>query len=289
MDTTPEQEARVAENPTTAAAGSGLKQEVHDFWNRASCGEVYAEGSEARERYETHARARYALEPYIRSFARFEEGAGRDVLEVGVGMGADHLEWARSRPRSLTGVDLTPLAVEHTRARFAAFGFDSRLQVADAERLPFADESFDLVYSWGVLHHTPDTARAIGEVWRVLRPGGTARVMVYHRHSLVGDLLWLRYALLAGKPRRTLAEVYAEHLESPGTQAFTVPEARELFRRFSRVDARSQLSFGDLLEGAVGQRHGGAALSAAKRLWPRWLIRRLLPGRGLMLLVEAVK
>lgn len=279
----------MADNAVTGAPQAALKQEVHDFWNRASCGEVYAEGEGARERYESHARARYALEPYIPTFARFEEGAGRDVLEVGVGMGADHLEWARSRPRSLTGVDLTPLAIEHTRTRFEALGYESSLRVADAEQLPFADGSFDIVYSWGVLHHSPNTARAIDEVWRVLRPGGTARVMVYHKYSLVGDLLWLRYGLMAGKPGRTLAEVYHEHLESPGTKAYTVEEGRELFRRFSRVNAWPQLSFGDLLEGAVGQRHGSAALSVAKRLWPRWLIRRVLPRRGLMLMIDAVK
>jgi SAM-dependent methyltransferase len=266
-----------------------LKQEVREFWDRASCGEVYAEGGSLRERYEAHARARYALEPYIPAFARFEEGRGRDVLEIGVGMGADHVEWAKAGPRSLTGVDLTPRAVEHTRARLALYGLSSRLEVADAERLPFADASFDLVYSWGVLHHSPDTPRAVAEVLRVLRPGGLARVMLYHRHSLVGDMLWLRYALLAGRPRRTLADVYAHHLESPGTKAYTVAEASALFAAFSRVEARSRLSFGDLLQGAVGQRHRGPLLSMARRLWPRWLIRRVLPRRGLMLLVEAVK
>ena len=265
------------------------KQAVHDFWDAASCGEVYAEGESLAQQYETHARARYALEPYIRTFARFEEGAGRDVLEIGVGMGADHLQWSGANPRSLTGVDLTPRAVEHTRRRLAFAGRHSNLEVADGERLPFPDDSFDIVYSWGVLHHSPNTARAVGEVRRVLRPGGVARVMIYHTHSLVGDMLWLRYALLAGRPRRPMADVYAHHLESPGTKTYTVEEARALFKDFRHVDARSALSFGDLLEGAVGQRHGGPLLTLAKRVWPRWLFRRLVPRRGLMLLVDAVK
>ena len=127
-----------------------------------------------------------ALEPYLPGFARFEDGRGRDVLEIGVGMGADHLEWARARPRSLVGCDLTPHAIELTRARLALHELRSRLLVTNAERLPFRDASFDLVYSWGVIHHSPDTAAAVREIHRVLRPGGRARVMIYKRRSLLG-------------------------------------------------------------------------------------------------------
>lgn len=266
-----------------------LKAEVGAFWERGSCGEVYADGSTERDGYEAQARARYAMEPFIHPFARFDEAAGKDVLEIGTGMGADHLEWAKSGPRTLTGVDLTERAVEHTTRRLTLYGFEPSVRTADAERLPFADESFDIVYSWGVLHHTPDTPRAIDEVWRVLRPGGSARVMVYHTQSIVGYLLWTRYALLKGKPGRSLADIYASHLESPGTKAYTPEEARRLFAKFSRVTTSVELSNGDLLEGAAGQQHQGAALSLARRVWPRGLIRRLAPGRGLFLLIDAVK
>jgi Methylase involved in ubiquinone/menaquinone biosynthesis len=259
---------------------------VREFWNRQSCGEVYATGETTRDRLEAQARERYELEPYIFDFARFADGAGKDILEVGVGMGADHLEWAKAGPRSLTGVDLTPRAIDLTQSRFDAYGLRSTLQCGDAEQLPFPDASFDVVYSWGVLHHSPDTPRAIREVYRVLRPGGTARVMIYHRWAIAGYLLWLRYGMLTG---RGLTEIYSRYLESPGTKAYTVAEAEEMFAMFSRTSARSQLSFGDLLQGAVGQRHKGVLLSAAKAVWPRWLIKRLLPTHGLMLLVEAVK
>jgi SAM-dependent methyltransferase len=267
---------------------SAPKAAVHDFWNRTACGEIYTSGSSLEQQLEAQARARYELEPYLRGFARFEEAAGLDVLEVGVGMGADHLELAKARPKSLSGVDLTERAIEFTGNRLALKGFHSDLRVADAEALPFADESFDLVYSYGVLHHSPDTLRAIQEVWRVLRVGGRARVMIYHKWSLVGLMLWARYGLLKGRPV-SLDDIYAAHLESPGTKAYTVEEARAMFSRFAQVDARSQLSFGDLLEGEVGQRHNGRALRLAKALWPRRLVRRMLPRWGLLLLVSAVK
>lgn len=272
-----------------AQASETLKQAVHDFWNAESCGEVYAKGDSARERLEEHARTRYELEPYIFDFARFTDGRGKDVLEIGVGMGADHAEWAKAGPRSLTGVDLTERAVEHTRARLEALGLSSSLQVGDAERLPFADDSFDLVYSWGVLHHSPDTERALNEVWRVLRPGGTARIMIYHKHSVVGALLWLRYGLLAGRPGRGLDDIYHHHLESPGTKAYTAADARRMMSKFGEVRTATQLSFGDLLQGEVGMTHGGRMIGIVRRVWPRWLIRRAFRKYGLMLLIEARK
>jgi ubiquinone/menaquinone biosynthesis C-methylase UbiE len=272
-----------------APQGDIAKGDVRDFWEAASCGEVYAVGDDPCERLREQARARYVLEPYIQSFARFERGAGKDVLEVGVGMGADHAEWARHHPRTLTGVDLTPRAIAHTQTRLACEGFQSNLRVADAEALPFPDQSFDVVYSRGVLHHSPHTAKAVREVHRVLRPGGQALVMIYHTWSIVGYVLWLRYALLAGRPNRSLKEIYAEHLESPGTKAYTAEEARALFAGFTEVDVRPRLSFGDLLQGAAGQRHQSALLRAARALWPRWLIRRMFARHGLILLVAATK
>lgn len=264
------------------------KKRVHDFWNEASCGEqLYLNGSD-ESGYLAQMHKRYELEPFIESFARFGEARDLDVLEIGVGLGADHQRFAQAGAR-LTGIDLTERAVEHTKRRLELFGLKTDLRVADVESLPFADESFDLVYSWGVLHHSPNTADAINEVWRVLRRGGRARVMIYHRYSLVGYMLWLRYALLAGKPWRSLNDIYASHLESPGTKAYTVAEARTLFRKFTEVRISTVLTHGDLLESDAGQRHRGWLLTTAKRIWPRRLLRTVLLGHGLFMLIEARK
>ncbi|MEB3330046.1 MAG: class I SAM-dependent methyltransferase [Candidatus Sericytochromatia bacterium] len=267
-------------------AAAGLKREVQAFWNQASCGEALYLVSSDREGYEAQARQRYALEPYIPAFAGFEGSHGKDVLEIGVGLGADHQRFAEAGAR-LVGIDLTPRAIEHTRARLTAFGLTSRLEVGDAECLPFPDGSFDVVYAWGVLHHSPDTSRAIQEVWRVLRPGGEARVMVYHTWSLVGLMLWLRYALLRLRPWLSLRDIYARHLESPGTKAYTRAEARQLFAAFRDVRIQTVLTHGDLLTSAAGQRHRGPWLTVARAIWPRWLFRWLTPEAGLFLMVQA--
>lgn len=270
---------------------SGLasaKQQLHDFWNKASCGEELLLQGQDADAYERQRQARYDLEPYIPAFAEFPRWAGSRVLEIGVGLGADHQSFATAGAQ-LHGIDLTQRAVEHTRARLQKLGFSSALQVADAEALPYPDEHFDLVYSWGVLHHSPDTQRALNEVWRVLRPGATAKLMIYHTWSVVGFMLWARYGLLAGRPLRPLREIYAQHLESPGTKTYTVQQARELCSRFSHIQIETVLTHGDLLTSGAGQRHRGVALDMARRVWPRRLIQRFCHKNGLFMLITASK
>ena len=110
--------------------------------------------------------------------------------------------------------------------------------------------------------------------------------MIYNRHSLVGAMLWLRYALLAGRPFRSMADIYSNHLESPGTKAYTPAESTTLFANAIDLKQRVVLTHADLLEGAAGQRHTGLAISLARSIWPRWLFKRLTPGAGLFLLIE---
>lgn len=207
-----------------------LKDAVRQFWDAGPIGTAEvsgaAEGTAAF--FEALDARRYALEPFIGEYARFEEQAGRRVLEIGCGTGSDLMRFARAGA-VVTGVDLSPRSLALTRRRFDLVGIPADLRVADAERLPFLDGSFDLVYSWGVLHHAPDPALAIREAHRVLVPGGQACVMLYHRRSLFALQAWLRYALLRGRPWQTLREVLASNVESPGTKAYTVEEARSLF------------------------------------------------------------
>ncbi|MCH7600798.1 MAG: hypothetical protein IH973_13670 [Myxococcales bacterium] len=113
--------------------------------------------------------------------------------------------------------------------------------------------------------------------------------MIYHSRSVTGCMLWFRYALLAGKPWRSFSEIYDQHLESPGTKAYTVEEARELCRNFSSVDIKVQLNHGELLMGEVGQRHKGLLLTIAKAIWPRPLIKRFRANHGLYLMITARK
>jgi SAM-dependent methyltransferase len=154
--------------------------------------------------------------------------------------------WAE-RGADLTAVDLNPVAIEQCRRRFDLFGLTGQIQPEDANRLSFDDATFDYVYSWGVLHHSPDLDRSIAELFRALRPGGAFGVMLYNRRS------WLyRYQIryvegfLHGESRfldpLQLASRYtdgAEHEGNPHTWPLTPEEARTLFApHASRLDVR---------------------------------------------------
>jgi ubiquinone/menaquinone biosynthesis C-methylase UbiE len=265
-----------------ASPVAGLKDDVRDFWNADPCGTRYMGD---RADFEAHARARYQLEPYIHEFAGFAAARGQRVLEVGVGMGADYLEWLKAGAQ-VTGVDLSIASLEQARRRCEIAGYASDLRVSDAENLPFANATFDIVYSYGVMHHSPDTPQCIREAWRVLKPGGALRIMIYHHPSLTGFMLWLRYGFLRGKSLRQ--SVY-DHLESPGTKSYSHEEARTMLVGFEQIELRQVFSPGDLLLNQPSARFQGFAYRAIWRLYPRFLVRRFGAKMGLFLLISARK
>jgi SAM-dependent methyltransferase len=205
---------------------NAAKDAVRSFWDGSPCGSKHALAPEGTQEYFAQVEERrQELEPFIADFADFEGAKGKRVLEIGVGLGTDFVRFVRAGA-SVTGVDLSPHSVELVRRRLAQEGLEGRLETGDAEHLPFADASFDRVYSWGVLHHTPETRDAAAEAMRVLAPGGELCAMLYSRRSWFAFGLWLRFGLI---PPRSLDHVLAHHLESHGTQAFTVAQLREMF------------------------------------------------------------
>lgn len=141
----------------------------------------------------------------------------------------------------------------------------SELQIADAENLPFGDDLFDAVYSWGVLHHSLDTQIAVNEVYRVFKLGGLVKIMIYNKYSLFRYMLWIRYVLLKFKPIKSLSITNSDYLESLGTKAYTCNEAKILFSKFDIESMDSSLTHADLLNSEVGQKHRGGYLSIAKK------------------------
>lgn len=261
------------------------KQNVKKFWEEGSCGEeLYLKGF-GLEDYSQHAVQRYKLEPEIKDLLSGLDLAGKRVLEIGVGLGADHAELAK-KGCVLSGVDLTERAINHTKRRLELLGLRSELKNSDAESLPFDDGEFDLVYSWGVIHHSPNTAAAVSEIFRVLKNNGKSKIMIYNKYSLIGLMLWLRYGLFSFK---SLDYVYDRYLESPGTKAYSYKQARELFSRFKIESITSPLTHADLLQSDVGQRHRGLVLSLVKNLWPRWFFRLFFPNNGLFLVLHLKK
>jgi ubiquinone/menaquinone biosynthesis C-methylase UbiE len=160
-------------------------------------------------------------------FVDFDSLTGKDVLDVGCGSGIATQLLAEAGG-NVTAVDLTDWAVDTTRRRLTAFALDGDVQQADAEQLPFADESFDLVFSWGVIHHTTDMDRALSELVRVCRPGGEVVIMVYNRRSLffVVYRAFQRFLPLARRVGLHFEGARAGETEGLIARHFTVAELR---------------------------------------------------------------
>jgi 2-polyprenyl-3-methyl-5-hydroxy-6-metoxy-1,4-benzoquinol methylase len=144
-----------------------------------------------------------ASRPYLTSQRPFDrimpnELHEQKVLEIGCGMGLHSLELAR-RGAKVHAVDITDPAVEATRARMKEFGMDAEVRCADAESLPYDDQTFDFVWSWGVIHHSARTTRIVREIARVLKPSGEARVMVYNRQGRNARITLIRHYILGGE------------------------------------------------------------------------------------------
>ena len=159
--------------------------DVRNFWNANPCQSWLSQEADRRRYFEDISRKRFqGREWHIPIIARFDSFRGKDVVEIGCGLGTDGIEFARSGANYI-GVDLTPKSVELTQERFQVFGVPGRFEVANAEEgLALADASADHVYSFGVIHHSPTPEKIVGEIYRILRPGGTFTVMLYNRNSI---------------------------------------------------------------------------------------------------------
>lgn len=262
------------------------KQSAREQWTHDPCGARYGQKYEfaTREFFDEVERHRYReYAPWMPSVMGFDQFAGKALLEVGCGMGTDLLQFARGGA-TCTGVDLTPRSIELSRLHFALYHLSARFLLADAERLPFPGDTFDVVYSNGVLHHTPGTPEAINEIHRVLRPGGLARVMLYHRDSFHywGAIIINRGILRGQLLRRTPEEIlsrYAEYSERdarPLVKVYSRKQARELFASFSEIKIE--------VEQMIRQE-----LGLLSPLLPESLFRRLRRAAGWNLIITARK
>lgn len=200
------------------------ENEIRDFWQQNPCGAaLVGDLTEERRReyeefFERYDRFRYAKEPHILRNLAAIDFRGKRVLEIGLGQGADAETLIKSGA-IYSGVDLTEESVKRVKMRFGlkSLAFES-VERASVLSLPFADDSFDIVFSHGVLHHVPEVRKASAEIARVLRPGGELVAMLYARRSLnyLFSIFALRRAALlflylTGSKRDGIA---GEHLEN---------------------------------------------------------------------------
>ena len=156
-----------------------LKASVRAHWESEACGTRELDTGIRAAFFAQLERERYLYESYIPEFANFKSARGARVLEIGIGAGTDFIQWSRNGAHA-TGVDLTAAGTRLSAERLALEGFTARLCQGDAEVLPFGAEQFDIVYSWGVLHHTGAMWRALEHAARPVRPGGQLFIAIYN-------------------------------------------------------------------------------------------------------------
>ncbi|PKL78991.1 MAG: hypothetical protein CVV25_09420 [Ignavibacteriae bacterium HGW-Ignavibacteriae-4] len=227
-----------------------LKDEVKSYWDNQACGtDQIDEEKFSKEYFDAIEQKRYAREPEILEFADFQSGKGKKMLEVGLGAGTDFINWVRNGADA-HGIDLTPESIAHVKHRLSLEGLDAKFEVGDSENLPYEDNSFEFVYSWGVIHHTPDTPKAFREIYRVLQPGGKAKIMVYNRKSMLAYFFWVKHALLKGKFSMTVDEALFDNMESAGTKGYTIEEAKDIVKDLPMkgLEVKTYFTFYDRLD-----------------------------------------
>lgn len=225
--------------------GDDLKDQVQNQWNENPCGSHYVKGFEPHtlEWYLEAERYRYEeYAPWMRKTMEFDGHAGETLLEIGAGMGTDHAQFALGGA-IVTDVDLSAGHLAHAQENFRLRGLEGTFVHNDAETLPFDDDTFDVVYSNGVIHHTPNTAQVIEEIHRVLKPGGKAIIMVYAEQSLH---YWSKLVGAQGLAdrelwQRSVGEIMSRSVEitendaKPLVKVYTAKRLRRMFGEFQNV------------------------------------------------------
>jgi ubiquinone/menaquinone biosynthesis C-methylase UbiE len=218
------------------------KEKTRTHWGTHPCGSNYSSHKFlTKDYFDDIEKHRYQSHPWILEAIHRFDIHEKKVLEIGYGMGTDHIQMGR-QGGLMHGLDLTPASYEITKQRLDAYGLHSELTIGDAENLPYPDGYFDFVYSFGVVHHSPNTQRIVSEVHRVLKPKGQCYITAYHKHSIFfwWSVYGVNYILKGGRKIRTLKEQLSL-IEYPNIHSdmvirlYTKKEFTSMFDQFSEI------------------------------------------------------
>lgn len=217
-------------------------EKVQNYWNARPCNIRHSTSPVGTRQYFDEVEARkYFVEPHIPLFAEFEKWKGKKVLEIGCGIGTDTINFARAGAQ-VTAVDLSTESLALAKKRAEVFGLDNiTFYQANAEQLSdyVPVERYDLVYSFGVIHHTPHPERVIEQIHKYMDKDSVFKIMVYYRTSWKVFWMQLKYGK---KPGETLDELIARYSEAetgcPVTYSYTTETIKEFLKGFEITDTK---------------------------------------------------
>lgn len=211
-----------------------LLENIKNYWNARPCNVRHSKKEiGTKEYFDEVEQRRYYNEPHNYEFAEFHRWKNLRVLEIGCGIGTDAVNFARADAH-YTGLDISEVSIELARKRFEVYNLPGRFIACNAESIDSVldpNEKFDLIYSFGVIHHSPDPVAIINNLPKYMNSGSTAKVMLYAKDS------WKNILIRGG-------------LEQPEAQAncpqaltYTVDEVKSMFSAFSQVDVTQDFIF----------------------------------------------
>jgi glycosyltransferase involved in cell wall biosynthesis/ubiquinone/menaquinone biosynthesis C-methylase UbiE len=238
--------APVAAGKPQIATGDSYKDEVQKQWNNDAAGSHYVKDASPNtlewfKEVEAYRYGQYA--PWMHDVMEFAHQSGKELLELGGGIGTDLSQFAANGART-TDLDLSAGHLALAKENFKLRGLPGTFIHHDAETLPFPDNTFDVVYSNGVIHHTPNTRGVVREIYRVLKPGGRAIIMVYAENSLHywRNLVW-HIGIKDGVLRtHSMGEIMSRSVERsdnaaarPLVKVYTPARLRHMFKDFEGI------------------------------------------------------
>jgi SAM-dependent methyltransferase len=206
-------------------------------WTHHPCGALEGLDESGLAFFEAVERNRYeAYAPWMRKFVNFSAYGGKRLLEVGVGLGTDLVQFAKAGA-DVSGIDITQRHLALAARNFEVRGLQANLQYASAAAIPFENDSFDVVYSFGVLHCTDNTVRCLTECHRVLKPGGELILAMYYKYSFFHAYTILVNGILRGRLRKLGYRGLMSLIESGADGVTFVP----LVKTYSRSQLRCLL------------------------------------------------
>jgi len=269
-----------------------ITTDVKTFWENDPCGTFAGKDKKDRKKYFKQIEEyRYQQEPFIHSFAQFSRYRNQKILEVGMGAGTDFLQFCRSGANA-HGVDLTENSIKLIKERLALENLQASIQTINAEKLPFPDNNFDLVYSFGVIHHSDKPQNIINEIYRILKPGAEAKIMLYNRYSWVSLQYYLKFGLFKLRPFRSIDDIMWKTRESLGTKVYSRKQINNSFKSFTDINIDTVLITSDYIkEKSYYERmkNKGTVNKLFVYLWPSRLVKLLGNRFGFYHLIRVTK